>query len=312
MIVRPSRRDAVVEVMPEQSWSLPQDSPCTVSVVVPTYNEEKAIGPTIEQILRTMDDTGLAYELIVVDDGSTDRTAEIVMGYERVRLVRHHNNRGTGAATKTGIKYARGEIMVMTDADGTYPNDMIPSLLAQMNDYDMVIGARAREAGTMRWLRTPAKTFIRLLASYMTETKIPDLNSGLRCFRKELALQFLGILPNGFSWVSTITMAFLSAGYPVGWVPISYYKRVGRSKFHPLRDTYNYLTLVVRTVMFFNPLRIFIPLTAFLLLLGAGKLIRDILVYNWHIPGSTIMLVLTGVQVGAIGMLADLIVRKGK
>jgi glycosyltransferase involved in cell wall biosynthesis len=284
-----------------------------ISVVIPVYNEEEAIGGDLDLIKTTMDATGLAYEIIVVNDGSTDRSVEIISSRPYVKLVHHERNRGNGAARTTGMKAAKGDIIIMTDGDGTYPNQDIPKLLEYMEQYDMVIGARVKEMGTVKWLRTPAKWFIRKLASYLTETEIPDLNSGLRAFRKDLAFKYLHILPNTHSWVSTITIAFLSDGYSVKFVPIDYYKRKGKSKFHPLKDTYNYLALVVRSVMYFNPLKVFLPVTLALALAGVLKLVRDIVHYrSFYVPGVTLMLILMAIQVAVIGLLADLIVRRAR
>lgn len=163
----------------------------------------------------------------------------------------------------------------------------------------------------MRLLRTPTKWAIRKLASYMTQTAIPDLNSGLRVFRRETALRFRNILPNTHSWVSTITIAFLANDLRVDWVPIEYYPRKGHSTFHPLRDTYNYLSLVVRTVMYFNPLRVFLPIASLLLVVGVLKLIRDFIVYqSFYVPAITFTILMTALQVLVLGLLADLIVRK--
>jgi len=283
-----------------------------ISVVIPAYNEELAIGGDLKAIQTAMDGTGLEYEIIVVDDGSTDRTTEVVREFPRVRLLSHPNNRGTGAARTTGLRAAKGDIILMTDADGTYPNQDMPRMLQALEGYDMVIGARKKEAGTVKWLRAPAKHFIRLFASYLTATRIPDLNSGFRGFRKQPAMRFLHILPSTHSWVSTITMAFLSSGYTVSWLPIAYYKRIGRSTFHPIRDTYNYLSLVVRAIMYFNPLRVFLPVSLTLFLVGCGKAIYDIFAYRFHFAPSTMILITTAVQLGAIGLLADLIVRRSK
>jgi glycosyltransferase involved in cell wall biosynthesis len=281
----------------------------TVSFVIPCYNEQEAITVVLDGIDRVMRPTGVTYEVIVVDDGSTDETPAICAQREGLIVLRHEQNLGNGAARSTGVRGAQGEFVIMTDADGTYPAEAIPELIAALQNADMVIGARRREAGTARWLRSPAKWFIRELASYMTRTRIPDLNSGLRGIRRELVPQFSHILPNSHSWVSTITIAFLSSGYRVRWIPIDYFKRIGRSTFHPIRDTYNYLTLVLRTITYFNPLRIFLPVSLMLLALGGGKAIWDIFRYNWHFPASTVMLIMTGVQVGALGMLADLIAK---
>jgi glycosyltransferase involved in cell wall biosynthesis len=281
-----------------------------VSVVIPVYNEEAAIGGDLDVIKQTMDATGLPYEIIVVNDGSTDGTVGIVSSRPYVRLINHERNRGTGAARTTGMKAAQGDVVLMTDGDGTYPNQDMPKLLEQLEQHDMVIGARRQEKGTLRWLRTPAKWFIRSLASYLTGTRIPDLNSGLRGVKKEIALKYLNILPTTHSWVSTITIAFLSDGYSVQFVPIDYYTRKGKSTFHPLRDTYNYLTLVVRSVMYFYPLKVFLPISLVLFAVGFIKLIRDVIVYNFHVPTTTVLIILTAVQLGAMGLLADLIVRK--
>lgn len=285
-----------------------------VSVVLPAYNEEAAIGDDLAAVQEALDRYGTPYEIIVVDDGSTDRTGAIAASYDGVRVIRHAQNRGTGAARTTGIRAAQGDIIVMTDADGTYPNRDIPRLLEAMAEADMVIGARKQEAGTWPWLRAPTKWFIRMLAQFLTGTRIPDLNSGFRAFKREIALRYLNILPNTHSWVSTITLAFLSDGYNVAYIPIDYYPRKGRSTFHPIADTYNYITLVVRSIMYFNPLKVFLPITGLLFLVGVIKFIRDLFVYGsvFYIPGITLLLLFMAVQVGVLGLLADLIVRRTK
>lgn len=283
-----------------------------VSIVIPVYNEEAAIGEDLDTIIETMKASGQEYEVIVVDDGSTDRSAEIVRQRPQVRLIQHPSNRGVGAARTTGVRAARGEVIVMTDGDGSYPNHDIPRLLAHIGEYDMVVGARKRETGSLKLLRTPVKLFVRLLASYLTETRISDLNSGFRAFKKEVAERYLDILPRGHSWVGTITVAFLSDGYTVKYVPTDYYKRKGKSSIHPIRDTWNYFQLVVRTVMYFNPLKVLLPISLLLLSVGGIKLVRDLIVYNFHVPTSTVMIVLTGIQLGALGLLADLSVKRGK
>jgi len=286
-----------------------------VSIVFPVYNEEATIASDLEKTKAAMDASPYTYEIIVVDDGSQDNTAAIVRDREWVRLVQHPRNRGAGAARNTGLTVAQGTLVAMSDGDGTYPVEDIPRLVKHLleNNHDMVIGARNREAGTLRLLRTPAKWFIRTLAAYLTQTHIPDLNSGLRVFRKEPALALANILPNTHSWVSTITIGFLSNDYSVAWLPIDYYPRKGRSTFHPISDTYNYLSLVVRTVMYFNPLRIFLPITTILFLLATLKLIRDFINYrSFYVPSITLMLFVTALQIGALGFLADLVVRKTK
>lgn len=287
--------------------------PKLVSIVIPVYNEEQAIGDDLDLIIKTMEASDYDYEIIVVDDGSTDSSADIVRQRSQVKLIRHPYNRGTGAARTTGIKQAEGDVIAMTDGDGTYPNQDIPRLLGYMDEYDMVVGARKRESGTLRWLRSPVKHLIRLLASYLVGMRIPDLNSGFRVFNKDLARKYLNILPRTHSWVSTMTIAFLSDGHTVKHVPIDYYPRKGRSTFRPIADTYNYLSLVARAVMYFDPLKVFLPVAVVLGVIAIGKLIRDLLTYRtFYIPGDTLLIVFVAAQVFVIGLLADLIVRKSR
>ncbi|MEO8082758.1 MAG: glycosyltransferase family 2 protein [Ardenticatenales bacterium] len=289
-----------------------------LSIILPAYNEELALGDDLDDVRRAMVATNYRYEIIVVDDGSSDATARIAREREWVRLIQHPYNRGNGAARTTGVRQAHGRVIAFSDADRTYPVDQIPTMMAMMDaGADMVIGARKVEAGTMRWLRMPAKLLVRKLAEFMTGTKIPDLNSGLRMQRRDLTMRFLPILPTTHSWVSTITIAFLSASYTVQWLPIDYYPRVGRSTFHPVRDTYNYLMLCVRTVMYFNPLKIFLPLALALLFGGTAKYVFYDIIWRFNpswglpsMPATTLALIVTGLQVLVIGLLADLIVRR--
>lgn len=283
-----------------------------ISIIIPAYNEQEGIGETLTKLFMAMDAAQYDYEVIVVNDGSTDHTADEVKKFARATLVSHTRNRGSGASTNTGVKHARGEICVMSDGDGTYPVQDIPRLLAEMDEYDMVIGARVREAGTMRVLRTPAKWFVRSLASFLTDTKIPDLNSGLRAFKKVNALKYVHILPQGQSWVSTITLAHLSDNLDVKWIPIEYYERKGKSKFRPVQDTYNYLMLVLRTVMYFNPMKILFPIGMVILLAGILRQIWWFAIGNAVVHSSNVLLVLTGLNIVMMALLADLVVRRAR
>ena len=281
-----------------------------ISMVIPAHNESGSIGEVVVAVKAALARLNLPHEIIVVDDGSTDDTGSIARdkGAEVIRLPR---NRGVGFARSVGVRRAGGDIILMIDADLTYPAESIPDLVAKMSTQDMVIGARRREAGTLSFIRRPAKAFIRWLASYLVGEKIIDLNSGLRAFRRDKALRYLPILPFGHSWVSTITISFLNDGLSVGYVPIDYYKRRGRSTFHPVKDTLNYLMLVMRTVAYFNPLRIFLPVSLFLFVAGAS-----LSVYHYFNGGSLeqsdIILVISAVLVGMMGLLADLIVASRK
>ena len=286
-----------------------------VSIIVPAYNEEEALPGDLEVIIKTMEASRWDWELIVVDDGSKDRTAEIAAGFDKVKLLKHRENRGGGFARNTGIKAATGDVVLVTDGDGTYPNQDIPALLEKMEeeDLDMVVGARTKEAGTMRFLRMRAKWFIRKLAEWLSGFTIPDLNSGLRAMKKDVFVQFKEILPWGHSWVSTITLAMLSTGFSVGFMEIDYYPRKGTSTFHPLKDTYNYITLVIRTVTWFNPLKVFFPTALLIIAAGLVKLVVDSILYGYfRVTGTTVIVLLVGIQLVALGLIADLIVQRGK
>jgi glycosyltransferase involved in cell wall biosynthesis len=280
-----------------------------VSVVLPVYNEKGHLEQEIARIRGALDGSGYSYEVIVVDDGSTDGSGEALAHLEGIRVLRFTRNRGTGSARKAGTRAARGRVVVWTDVDMTYPNEEIPALVKELEGFDQVVGARTSEQGTAKLLRTPAKWFIRKLAGYLVRTPIPDLNSGLRAFRREVAMQFLHLLPRGFSCVSTLTLTFLSNGYSVKHVPIDYFPRAGRSKFHWWSDTREYLTQVVRMVLSYDPLRIFLPAGVLLTAAGVGKLIYDWTTKDFRLTTNTLLVLFAAFQVFAIGLLADLVVR---
>ena len=282
-----------------------------VSIIIPVYNEEKAIGSVIDKINEVMQKSAYAYEIIIVDDCSTDGTARIVES-KQVRLLRRHRRGGSGAARKTGIRNAEGEIIVMVDGDGTYDYSDIPEMLKLFPEYDQIIGARTSEQGYWRPLRAFAKKIICELASYLSKTHIPDLNSGLRAFKRDIMKKFLWAIPDGFSCVSSMTIAFLCDGYAVKWIPTRYFPRIGKSKFNPLSDTYNYVLTVIRLIMYFNPLRIFLPLSFILLSIGIIKSIADRFFFLGRMQLSDIVLILTALLVGILGLLADLIVAQGR
>lgn len=285
-----------------------------VSIVLPAFNEGPSVEEEIKRIKRAMDASLYSYELIVVNDGSTDSTAEYVKKHQWVKLINHPENTGSGGARKTGTLAAKGDLVVWSDADLTYPNHEIPRLIEEFkrDSYDQLIGSRVKEAGSYKFLRIFAKWFIKKLASYLTGKKIPDLNSGMRVFKRAIALKYLYLLPDGFSCVSTMTMAFLANRYRVGYFPIDYQPRIGRSKFHPIKDTYNYVLQVIRMVMYFEPLKIFMPLSIFLVGLGSVKLLYDVIAHHFRVTTNTIVVLFIGFQFLAIGLLADLLVKMGK
>ena len=284
-----------------------------VSIVLAVYNEEGCLAEELQLIREAMERAERPYEVIVVDDGSTDGTGQILRDFPWVRVLRHPRNRGAGAARKTGTLAARGDIVVWSDVDLTYPNHRIPDLIRCMTDqgYDQVVGARQTEKGTLPILRVPAKFLIRRLACVLANSEIPDLNSGLRAFRRDLAIRYIDLLPPGFSCVTTITLAFLCNGHSVGYLPVQYKSRVGRSKFHPVRDTYRYAMQVTRMVMCFEPLRVFLPL--FLLFILGGLASSAINFANkGTVQEMDIIILLVGALVGVVGLLADLIVLQVK
>jgi glycosyltransferase involved in cell wall biosynthesis len=276
-----------------------------VSVVIPAFNEAPMVGAQIERIREVMDRTGCPYELIVVDDGSTDGTANAVRPHA-VRLIEKKYNRGYGAALKTGIAAAKYDWILIIDADGTYPAESIPNLLQAIPEYDMVVAARTGPNVHIPLARRPMKWLVGRLASYLARQPIPDLNSGLRVFRKSLAEKFKHLLPSGFSFTSTITMAMLLNDYRILYLPIDYRKRVGFSKVGALH-AYDFLLVVLRTAICFNPLRLFLPLGALFFLAGLVKLGFDVV--HWTFSPSAGIFLLAALIIWAVGLLSDQISR---
>lgn len=294
---------------PEGAAATEVARPLDVSIVLPVYNEKGHLRAEIDRIRASMDQSHYDYEIIVVDDGSNDGSGDALREIEGIRLLQFATNRGSGSARKYGTKAARGRVVVWTDVDMTYPNDRIPELVKELDGHDQVVGARTSEQGTAKFARVPAKLLIRKLASYLTETPIPDLNSGLRAFRRDVALQYLHLLPTGFSCVTTITMSFLANGYSVKYVPIEYRPRAGESKFHWYRDTKRYLIQVIRLVLSYNPLRVFVPVGLLFAAIGAVKLGVDLVNHDFRVATNTLLILFASLQVLSIGLLADLFVR---
>jgi len=279
-----------------------------VSVVVPAYNEAAAVGSTLEQVQAVMAEAELEGEIIVVDDGSTDGTADEVARHPTVHLIRHPYNKGYGAALKTGIRQACHNIIVILDADGTYPCVMIPRLAAEIGPYDMAVGARTGKEVHVPLVRRPAKWALKWLASYLSGMKIPDLNSGMRAFKRDVVMRFFRLLPSSFSFTTSLTLALLTNDYNVVHIPVDYYHRTGHSKIRPIRDTISFFSLVVRVVLSFQPLRVFVPLALVLVLLSLGKIIYDITAYDFHLATSTVVLATLTFQIIVLGLIADLVV----
>lgn len=279
------------------------------SIIIPCFNEENAIRETVEQIYATLSDhTG--FELIIVNDGSTDRTVEILeelkQTHPTLRVITHAANAGYGASLKTGIRRSHHDLIVITDSDGTYPNHRICELVGMCQQADMVVGSRTGENVTYPLIRRIPKAFLKAHAAWMVGQPIPDLNSGLRVFRKDIAQKFLHILPDGFSFTTTITMAMMRNRYRVVFEPIDYQPRIGRSKIKPIRDTVKFVQLILRTGLYFGPLRFFGPLV---LLLGALALISGCydLFISANLTDKTVILTMFTLNAGMFALLADMI-----
>ncbi len=284
----------------------------SLSVVVPAYNEENGIGAVLDELQHVLGELDLVYEIIVVDDGSLDGTADVMrplVGDSRIVLLQHPANRGYGASLKTGIRHAKYDLVCITDADGTYPNSRIPDLVASISSIyvDMAVGARTGDSVSIPLARRPAKWAIGKLANVVAGVTIPDLNSGLRIFRRDVAIEFFDLLPDGFSFTTTITLAMMTNGYLVDYIPIDYHARVGQSKIKPIRDTLNFIQLILRIALLFAPLKIFLPTSFVIALLGVLWGFISYFVLGKLADTSTLVVLMTAVQVAAIGLLAELI-----
>jgi len=272
-----------------------------VSVVIPAYNEAAHVAAQIQAVRDVMELTGWNFEIIVVDDGSVDGTAQRAVE-TGVRVLRNRRNRGYGASLKRGIAAAGYGWILITDADGTYPPAAIPELLAAAAEADMVVGARVGPNVAIPASRRPAKWVLGKLASYLAGRKLPDINSGLRLMRRDLVERYVHLLPSGFSFTTTITLASTCNDYQVEYVPIDYLARLGSSKIRP-RHAYEFLLLIIRTIIYFNPLKVFLPFGALLGLVGLVKFVYD--VYMDNLSETVVLMFLGALIVWAVGLMAD-------
>lgn len=280
-----------------------------VTLVLPCYNEKNGIGGTLDQLRASLQALE-PYELIVVDDGSVDGTAEAlreaVTRHPTIRVITHKRNRGYGAALKTGIRQASSDLIVITDADGTYPNHRIPELVAAAEDADMVVGSRTAHDVQYPLIRKIPKVFLKAYASWIAHQEIPDLNSGMRVFRRDVVNRFLNILPDGFSFTTTITLAMLTNSFMVQYIPIGYSPRIGKSKIKPIRDTLRFFQLILRTGMYFAPLRVYGPVLVVMFLGFLGSLSYDVFVLR-DLTEKTLLLMVLFLNSTMFALLADMI-----
>ena len=276
-----------------------------LAVVIPAFNERDGVGATVDGVREALERAARSFEIVVVDDGSTDGTGDVAHAHG-ARVVRLVDNGGYGSALKAGIRESSSELVVIIDADGTYPPDDIPRLVDLAQEADMVVGARSARDVSIPFVRRPAKWVLNRLASYLAGQHIPDLNSGLRVLRRSVLDKFLHILPSGFSFTMTITLALLCTSHRVVYELVVCRKRIGSSKLRA-KDTVTFLILVLRTVVLFNPLKVFLPFGSILFLVGLAKLAYDI--FLWNLSESAVMMFLGAAVIWSVGLLADLISR---
>lgn len=292
-----------------------------VSIIIPAYNEESGICEVIKNLKKVINQTQFAYEIIVIDDGSSDQTYKVAKK-EGVHVLSHKRNKGYGASLKTGIAAAEHELILITDADGTYPVKQIPQMLKELKYADMVVGSRAGQKVNISLLRRFAKWILSKLAEHISGEHIPDLNSGQRAFRSQYIKQYFSILPDRFSFTTTLTIAMLSDNYKIKYLPIDYYERVGKSKILPW-NFMDFIILILRMAMFFQPLKVFLPTAIVCFTLGSFKFLFDIislfqrsegiswkLFFQPAISTSAVLLLLVGLQLILIGMVADGLLRR--
>jgi glycosyltransferase involved in cell wall biosynthesis len=272
------------------------------SVIIPAYNEKGAIKETIDGLKKFLAEKYQSsdYEIIVVNDGSTDKTGEILKGIGDIKLIDRKNNKGYGASIKDGVKESKFDWILFFDADGQHDPKYIPRLIEEAENADMVVGKRTGYQGPS--VRQPGKKILKWVAEYLTGQKIPDINSGFRLVKKVLFNQFAHLFPNGFSISTTSTMAFLNAGLNVHYASIEINRRIGKSTVKA-RHAISAMLLIFRIIMLFNPLKIFFPISFAAGLLTLLFLAWDIILFN--ISGTTIILFLTTIMVFCFGLLAD-------
>lgn len=276
-----------------------------ISIVVPAYNEDEAIGPFLQKLRQVVEENHWQAEILVVDDGSSDRTAEVAR-QAGIRLLQHPYNIGYGAALKTGYRHARGKVIVTIDGDGQHNPSDIAHLLALIDRYDMVVGSRSHGSQTALH-RDLANSIYNRLASYITRRKIEDLTSGLRAVRAPIVRQFMYLLPNTFSSSATITLSVLRAGYSLAYVPIRVTRRAGKSKskIRLLEDGLRFLLIILKIAVFFSPLKVFVPLSLVMFLLGVGYGLVRVLLWHTNYGSTSALLISTSVLIFMVGLVSE-------
>jgi glycosyltransferase involved in cell wall biosynthesis len=270
-----------------------------VTIIIPAYNEEEVIGDVIKGLMALPGD----FKILVVNDGSTDNTAQTA-AQAGAKVINHPYNKGNGAAVKTGIRNATGDVIVMMDGDGQHNPEDVPRLLELIPDYDMVVGARIGRSNG-RFHRNIANKIYNWFASYITNMKIRDLTSGFRAAKMEVIHKFLYMLPNTFSYPATSTLALIKAGYSVGYVPIEVSRRIGKSKIRLFKDGIRFFLIITKIATLFSPFKVFLPISMVSILLGLGYGAYRVLFLNMRYSYTTVFLVSTGVMIFLMGLISE-------
>ncbi len=278
-----------------------------VCIIMPAYDEADAIGEVLDRLMPMAKDNG--WEVIVVDDGSEDGTGKIAE--ERgARVITHSMNRGYGASLSTGVKATEADVVVFIDSDGQHDENDIGRLLEHVGQYDMVVGARTKDSH-IDFHRRPGKRILRWFGDYLAREKIPDINSGLRAYKREVLARYLHLMPRGFSFSTTSTFAMLKGDHQIKWIPIETRKRVGTSTVKQLKHGPETMMLMLRLTVLFDPLRVFLPVSGILMLLAivatAVNVIQDLVkgVYRFAVPATAMFLGISAVIVFMLGLLTD-------
>lgn len=281
-----------------------------ISILIPCYNEAVSVEETVKKTIRSLLNIGINFEVHVINDASSDDTSEILGKMDKKELIVTSNpfRMGYGACLKIGIKKSKFDWIGICDADGTYPVEMFPEFLEHIKDNDMIIGIRKGKTRAIPWTRLPAKWFLNKFSSFVVKRKILDVNSGMRVFKKEAALKYWNLLPDGFSFTTTITLSMVMDHYRIKNLNIEYLKRKGKSKINPFKDTYDFFILILKIAMLYNPLRVFMPAFFTVMFMTIFSLGRDI--YNLNLTDTTVMLFIFSMIILMIGLLADLINKK--
>ena len=282
-----------------------------LSVVIPVYQERDVIAETIEELTDVLAQLNLLYEIVVVDDGSTDGTHEVLKELSvrfpgQLRIITHPYNKGNGAAVKIGISEARGESIVCMDADGQHDPHELQQMLPYLGDYDLVIGARSKDYKGA-WHRKLANKLYNGLASWLAQFPIEDLTSGYRVFKASIVRKYVHLFPARFSYPATSTLAFIKGGHNVKFVPITTRLRQGNvSKIRLIRDGWLFLLIIIKSIVIFEPLRVFLPISLILFLLGILYTIYNILLIGrLYMPNTSVLLFVVSVLVALLGLIAE-------